>query len=353
MKVALVGMPQSGKSTILAAISGKEGSAGHINEAVVPVPDERIDFLTQLYQPKKTVFATIDCLDLPGVSFVDDAGRAAARKTIAEAKAADMFVLVIRSFAEESVPAYRGSVDVRRDLAELQAEFLLADLELVTTRIERLQEALKKGSKNAEHDKAELALQLRLQEPLEDGKPARTIALDEKELELIKPLGLLTIKPISVLINTGEDELDRQFDVSGILDPSIPVFAMCAKLERELAQLDTASRAEFMADLALSEPGYIKFVNSCYDALGLISFLTVGPDEVRAWPVRRGSSALDAAGKIHTDIKRGFIRAETMAYEELKSLGGEKAVKAAGRLRLEGKTYIVHDGDIMHFRFNV
>lgn len=356
MKVALVGLQQSGKSTILAAISGKEAAAAgsmQIDEAVVPVPDERLDFLTAMYQPKKTVHATVDCMDLPGLSFVDDSGRSAARKLISEVKTVDMYVLVVRAFADDSVPAYRGSVDPKRDINELQTEFLLADLELVTTRIDRLELALKKGSKSQEQDKAELAIQLKLQEALESGKPAHTARLEEKELELIRSLGLLTLKPIMVVVNAGEEDQGKEQDFSGAVDSSVPVLTLCAKLEKELSQLDEGSRAEFMADLGITAPAAHKFVTSCYSALGLISFLTVGPDEVRAWPIRCGITAVDAAGKVHTDIKRGFIRAETMAYEELKELGSEKAMRAAGRIRLEGKTYIVQDGDIINYRFNV
>ena len=356
MKVALIGLPQSGKSLVLSAISGKEAAAvgaNSIAEAVVPVPDERLDFLTGMYQPKKTVHATVDCLDVPGLSFTDEASRAAARRQIAEIKSIDMFVMVIRDFADETVPPYRSTVDALRDVNELQTEFLLADLELVSVRLERLEKQLQKSSKTAEQDKAELAIQRKLQAVLEENRPARTAQLEEKELELIRSLGLLTLKPMMVLVNVGEGDLTKEYNLSSIVDSSVPICSLCAKLEKELSQLDEESRKDFMADLGITQPASAKFVNNCYSALGLISFLTVGPDEVRAWPIRRNSTALDAAGKIHSDIKRGFIRAETMAYSELKDLGSEKAMRAAGRMRLEGKTYVVQDGDIINFRFNV
>jgi GTP-binding protein YchF len=269
-----------------------------------------------------------------------------------------MFVLVVRAFANPAVPPYRNSVNPARDLAELQTELMLADLELVTTRIEKLEKQLKKPIKTQAQDKAELDLQKKLQETIEAEKPISSSIETEVEREIIKSLGFLTLKPIVVAVNIGEDrlpvaELDEKFDFAGRVDNTVPVTTICAKLEYELAQLDADSRAEFAADLGITESATNKFANSCYSALGLISFLTVVSDELRAWPIKRGTVALDAAGKVHTDIKRGFIRAETMAFNDLKELGSEKAVKAAGKIRLEGKNYIVQDGDIINFRFNV
>lgn len=356
MKTALAGLMQSGKSTILSAISGKEPAplgATNIEEAVVPVPDERLDWLTELYQPKKTVHATIDCLDLPGFSFTDEQGRAAARRLIDKVRTVDMFVMVVRAFEDASVPPYRNSVDPVRDLVELHTEFILADLELVTTRIERLEKEVHKPSKTQAQAKDELALQLKLQEALENEKPIRAVIENDKEFGLIKSLGFLTLKPYMVVVNVGEDELDRQFDFPNVLGSNIEIVTLCASLEDELRRLDADSRAEFMAELGIKEPAVNKFVRSCYSSLGLVSFLTVGKDEVRAWPIRDNTTALDAAGKIHSDIKRGFIRAETMAYDDLRELGDEKEVKAHGKMRLEGKNYVVQDGDIINFRFNV
>jgi len=305
MKVALLGLLQSGKSTILSAMSGKSippiGSTA-IEEAIVPVPDARLDWLTEYYKPKKTTYATIDCLDLPGFNFTDEHGRAA---------------------------------------------------ELVATRIEKLEKQLKKPIKTQAQDKAELDLQKKLQETIETEAPISSAIETKAEREMIKSLGFLTLKPIVVAVNIGEDRLDEKFDFTGRVDNTVPVITICAKLEYELAQLGADSRAEFAADLGITESATNKFANSCYSALGLISFLTVVSDELRAWPIKRGTVALDAAGKVHTDIKRGFIRAETMAFNDLKELGSEKAVKAAGKIRLEGKDYIVQDGDIINFRFNV
>jgi ribosome-binding ATPase YchF (GTP1/OBG family) len=228
---------------------------------------------------------------------------------------------------------------------------LLADLELVTTRIERLEKSVNKPTKTQAREKAELELQLKLQEAIESEKPISSVIENSLQMDLIKPLNFLTLKPIMVVANVGEDQLDEAIDLGAGDD--IEVIQLCASLESELAQLDEADRAEFMADMGLTEPASKKFIQSCYSTLGLIGFLTVGKDEVRAWPIEKGTSALDAAGKIHSDIKRGFIRAETMAYADLKELGDEKAVKAAGKMRLEGKAYTVEDGDIINFRFNV
>ena len=356
MKAALVGLLQSGKSTILSAISGRTIAAmgpSTIEEAIVPVPDARIDWLRDYYKPKKTTYATVDCLDVPGFNFADEHGRAAARRLINRIRIVDMLVLVVRAFENPAVPAYRNSVNPTRDLVELKTELLLADLELVSTRIEKLEKQVNKPTKTQAHDKVELALQKKLQETIESEKPISNAVETEAELEMIKSLGFLTLKPVAVAVNPGEEQLEKGFDFPDVLDDDVPVITICAKLEYELAQLDADSRNEFMADLGIAESAVNKFVNGCYSASGLISFLTVVSDELRAWPIKQGTTALDAAGKVHTDIKRGFIKAETFGFDDLKELGDEKAVKAAGKIRLEGKEYIVRDGDIINFRFNV
>ncbi len=356
MKVALLGLLQSGKSTILAGLSGKAiGAVGStkIEEAIVPVPDVRLDWLTEYYKPKKTTYATIDYLDLPGLNFTDEHGRAGSRRLFNQIRTADLLVLMVRAFEDPAVPPYRNSVNPARDLAELQTELLLADLELVATRIEKLEKQVNKPAKTQAHDKAELALQKKLQEAIESEKPISSAIETEAELEMIKSLGFLTLKPIIVAVNISEDQLGDKFDFTDVIDRSIPVIKICTKLEYELTQLDPDSRREFMGDLGITESAASKFANSCYSAMGLISFLTVVSDELRAWPIKKGTVALDAAGKVHTDIKRGFIRAETFGFDDLKQFGSEKALKAAGRIRLEGKDYIVRDGDIINFRFNV
>ncbi|MFZ0034533.1 MAG: DUF933 domain-containing protein [Sedimentisphaerales bacterium] len=353
MKVALIGSLQSGKSTILAGLSGKAippvGST-KIEEAVVSIPDVRIDWLSKLYKPEKTIYATINCLDVPGLNFADEHGRVAARRLIDQIRTVDMLALVIGTFENSADPA--------KDLTDLSTELLLADLALVTTRIENLEKQANKPAKTQARDKAELQLQKKLQAAIEQEKPIRSAIANDAELEMIKPLGFLTLKPMVVAVNVGENQIQNLsaaggFDFTGRIDPSATVITVCAKLEYELSQLDADSRVQFMADLGITESAAAKFVHACYRSLGLISFITVGSDEVRAWPIKQDTFALDAAGKVHSDIKRGFIRAETFGFEDIKQLGSEKAVKAAGKIRIEGKNYVVQDGDIINFRFNV
>ena len=356
MKVALLGLLQSGKSTIFASISGKQippvGSTT-IEEAIVPVPDERLDWLTECYKPKKTTYATIDCLDVPGFNFSDEHGRAAARRMMNQIRTSDCIVLVVRAFENPVVPPYRNSINPARDLSELRTELLFADLELVSTRIERLEKQIHKPTKTQAHDKAELALHKKLQQTIESEKPISSAIETDAEREMIKSLGFLTLKPMVVVVNVGENEKEAKFDFADHIGSYVPVIIICANMEFELSQLDADSRAEFMADLGLTKSVLSKFVNSCYSALGLVSFLTVAPKEIRAWPIKNGTIAHDASGKVHTDIKRGFIRAEVFSFNELKEFGSEKALKAAGKIRLEGKQYAVQDGDVINFRFNV
>jgi GTP-binding protein YchF len=337
---------QSGKSTLFSAISGKQmlpAGTTTIEQAVVASPDERIDWLTEHYKPKKTVFATIECLDVPGLNFADDHGRSAARRLIDQIRTVDMIALVIGAYDKSANPA--------KDLTDLRTELLLTDLALVTTRIEKLEKEAHKPTKTQAHDKAELELHKKLQAAIESEKPIRSVVASDAELEMVRALGFLTLKPMVVAVNIGEGGQEQKLEIPG--DTSTPIISVCAKLEYELSQLDAESRKQFMADLGITESAAGKFVHACFKTLGLISFLTVGPDEVRAWPIKQGTIALDAAGKVHSDIKRGFIRAETFGYDDIKQLGSEKALKAAGKIRLEGKEYVVRDGDIINFRFNV
>ncbi len=355
MKAAILGLSGSGKSTLFSAISGRQitaAGAGVIEEAIVPVPDERLDWLTSLYKPKKTVQATIDCLDVPGFDFTAEHGRLVAGRLIDHIRTVDLIVLVVRAFEDLSLPAYRDRIDPVKDVEELKTELLLADLALVTTRIEKLEKQLHKPTHTHSQDMAELELQKRLQAAIEAEKPISSAIETKEELHIIKSLGFLTLKPMVVAVNVAEGQLEKKFDFAN-LEKDVPVINVCAKLDFELSQLDTQSRKDFMTELGITEPAAAKFVKACYAALGLISFLTVGSDEVRAWLIKQGTIALDAAGKVHSDIKRGFIKAEIFSYEDIKELGNEKALKAAGKIRLEGKEYIVRDGDIIDFKFNV
>jgi hypothetical protein len=356
MKAAIVGPLQSGKSTIAAGLTGKaicSGGSGAIQEVTVPVRDSRVDWLAAHFRRAKKVYATVDCLDVPGLCFVDEHGRAAARRFLNAIRTADVVVLVVRAFEDPAVPAYRNRVDPGKDLVELKNEILLADLELVATRIDKLHKLIRKPGKTQAQEQAELALHEKLQATIEQEKPISSAIANEAELNMVRSLGFLTLKPMVVVVNVGEKSVQEKFDFAGALDESVPVIALCAKLEYELAQLDPASRTEFMTDLHIEQSAADKFVRSCFSAVGLISFLTVGADEVRAWPIPIGTVAVEAAGKVHTDMKRGFIRAETFSFAELKQAGDEKALRAAGKIRLEGKEYVVQDGDVIKFRFNV
>jgi hypothetical protein len=355
MKAALVGFMQSGKSTLFSAISGKKASAMgsvSIEEAMVPVPDDRLDYLEKIYKPEKKTMAAIDCLDVPGFNFTDERGQKNAHKLMDKIRTSDLLVWVIRAYDAASVPAYKNRVDPSGDLQDLKTEFLLSDLELVSTRIDKLEKQVKKPTATQAKDKAELELQRRLQQTIEEEKPLSSAVKTQSELAVIKSLNFLTLKPIVVAVNVGENQLDKKFEFPTLGD-DIPVIEISAELERELSELDEESKAEFMSDMGIKESALGKFVNSCYSALGLISFLTTGSDEVRAWPIKKGTTALQAAGKIHSDIQRGFIRAETFSFDDLKKYGDEKTLKSEGKIRLEGKDHIVEDGDIINFRFNV
>ncbi len=355
MRVALIGPPYSGKTTLFAAIAEAGGSTVDVSRtdqphlAVVKVPDERLTWLSEIYQPKKTVPAEIEFLDMPGIDLADAVARGRWKTHWAAVRDCDMIVLVCRAFDSPTVPAYRDRVDAAADAEELLAEMLFADLEQVGNRIERLEAQLKKPA-NHDATQRELDLMTRLRDALENEKPIRDAIRDEAEAKAVRSFAFLSQKNHLVVFNCGEDDLagDAQ-PVAGLAS-----LKLSAKIEEELAQLDPADRSEFMADLGLAASARDRLIRACYEGMNLISMFTVGPDECRAWTLHAGDDAVTAAGEIHSDIARGFIRAETMAYDDLKAAGGdEKAVKAAGKLRLEGKHYVVADGDIINFRFNV
>lgn len=356
MKVALLGLLESGKSTLFSAVSGRplaHVGLTSVEEAIVSVPDPRIDWLAELYKPKKTTYAAVDCIDLPGFNFTDEHGHVAAKHNLEKIRTVDLLVPVVRAFDDRSIPPYRNRIDPAKDLAELHTELLLADLALVTTRIDRLEKQLAKPLKIQPTDKAELSLQKKLQQTIEAEKPIRSAITTDAELELIKSLGFLTLKPMVVAVNVGESDLAKTFTFPDVVPAGTGVITISAKLEYELAQLDPTSKADFMADMGITESATLKFMHACFKSLGLICFLTVSSDEVHAWPIKQGTIAHDAAGKVHSDIKRGFIRAETFHFDDIKQFGSEKALKAAGKIRLEGKEYAVRDGDVIYFRFNV
>lgn len=354
MKFALVGPPQSGKSTLFCAITGQAPDpayGGVERRAVVKVPDARLDFLAGIYKPRKYTEATLEFLDIPGISLEDAHGQAEFRRCMADLRTCDGLVAVVRAFKSDAVVAYRNRVDPKADLDELHAELLFADLEQVTNRIDKLEKQSGKPSKTQEADKRELALMQRIRTLLESEKPVSDAVHNDEESKIVSSFGFLTQKPLMVVVNVAEADLAKPPPFEHATARA--TIALSAEIEAEIAQLSAEDRPAFMADLGLGEPARNRLIRTCYEAVGLISFLTAGEEEVRAWTIRRGMSAVEAAGKIHSDIARGFIRAETVAFADLKAGGDMKGAKAAGKVRLEGKTYIVQDGDVILFRFGV
>jgi hypothetical protein len=352
MKIAFVGPPLSGKSTLFRAMTGQESAAHGMGEqmAVIKVPDQRVEWLNDLYKPKKKVEATINCLDVPGFSHETAQQQAEFRKTLPSLKQSDALVAVVRAFDNPSTPPYRNRVDPKADVDELLTELTFCDLETVTNRIERLEKSLKKP-KSHEHEKQELELMQRCQEVLENEQPISAAFKSEEERKMVSSFAFLTVKPLIVAVNVNDTEAAKPapFECAQARE----TLALCADMEEQIMGLDPDDRRAFLDDLGVENTAKDRLIHACYEALGLISFLTVGEDEVRAWPIPAGTSAVDAAGKIHTDIARGFIRAETVAYDDLKAAGDMKSARAAGKIRLEGKNYEVKDGDIINFRFNV
>jgi GTP-binding protein YchF len=355
MKVALIGPPQSGKSTLFAAMAESGGShidvhrADQAHLAVVKVPDDRVAWLTNYYKPKKTTLAELEFVDIPGFDMRDEAGRDRARTHWAALHQCDMLVFVVRAFGGSEVAAYRDRVSPKDDVEELLAEMLLADLEQVISRVEKLEAAIKKPSAKREEQARELDMMKRLQVALESDKPISSALNSQAEGKLLASFGFFSQKPALVVLNCDESANDQNADtVAGL-----PCLPLSAKIEEEIAQLAPEERKDFLADLGLAASARDRMVRACYQQLNLISFLTAGEDECRAWTIPAGTDAVLAAGKIHSDIARGFIRAETVSFSDLVAAGDMKGVKAAGKARLEGKTYIVQDGDIINFRFAV
>ena len=357
MQVALIGLAQSGKGTLFSAVTGGQvhagaGSAHQADQAVVKVPDDRVEKLGEIYEPKKVTHATMEFVDLPGLSFVEEGHRQEARRIVAAARQAAMLVVVLRGFESDSVAKYRDRVDPAKDLDELNNELMLADLEMIENRIGKLRVSITRPSPHVEQDKRELAILERCQEATEELQPLSEVIQGPEEEKLLRSFGFLSMKPVLVVVNVGEDQVGAEVKLASE-QAAGEVMSLSAQLEAELAVLDEQERAEFMEDLGVKEIARDRLVKKCYEQLNLISFLTYGADEVRAWTIPAGCPAVEAAGQIHSDIQRGFIRAETVHWDDFIAAGDMKAAKAAGKVRLEGKTYAVQDGDMITFRFNV
>ncbi len=358
MQIGLVGMPTAGKTTLFNLLTGNlqptgPGGGDEVHTGSAIVPDLRIDFLAALYKPKKTIYARIEFKDIPGVRMDDS--RARASKLLDEVRSADALVQVLRVFNDPAVDAIAGTPTPYRDLTDYGTELLLADMDVLEKRIARI-EADPKGKKDAP---AQIVLLQRLLKALEDEQMLSTIELSEPEKELLAGQSFLSEKPLFLVVNIDETQLregsypDHEKIAAYAAERKIPLIEVCAKAEMEISLLLPEERLEFMEDLGLTESGLGRLSRMAYERLNLISFFTVGEDEVRAWTINSGTSARQAAGKIHSDIERGFIRAEIFHYDHLRELGTAAKVREAGHFRLEGKEYPVIDGDIINFRFNV
>ncbi|MFH0921161.1 MAG: redox-regulated ATPase YchF [Fibrobacterota bacterium] len=361
MHIGIIGLPQSGKTTVFNALTGSSaatgmGGAKDMNQSIVKVPDERIDALSKMFKPKKTTPATVTYLDLCGLGRGKITSDSINAEFLASLRATDAVLMVVRRFKDDSVAHPLDSIDALRDADNLNAEIMFADLIVVEKRLERIDKDMKKGvTKELEREKE---LMIKFKALLDDGKPIRLQPLTPFEESVIKGFRFLTQKPLFLLVNIDEGELKSADAAAAAFAaysklPRTKVLALSAKIEAEMAQLSEEEASAFRADLGLSEPALKRLIKESYELLGLISFLTAGEDECRAWTIARGTVAQKAAGEIHSDLEKGFIRAETVAYADLVACGGMNECKTAGKQRLEGKEYVVQDGDIINIRFNV
>ncbi len=357
MKIGLIGLAKSGKTTLFNLLTGStvptsryDTGRTELHTGIARVPDARVDRLSALFKPKKTTFATFEVVDLAGIVKGERQGLEAK-----EFRNADALLHVVRAFADEAL----GAPDPRRDILDLETELILADLDVVERRLERLEASIKK--RRTEADVKEQAVLRRLKERLESEMPLRAVELSDDERKLIRSFTFLSEKPILHCLNIDEKAIPQgervveTYSLASIaVQPHTRIGWVSAVIEMEVAQLAGAEQAAFLADLGLKEPAIHRVLRDCYALLGLVSFFTVGEDEVRAWPIPAHTRAQDAASTVHTDIGRGFIRAEVTSYDDLIAAEGSFAdVRAKGQFRLEGKDYPVKDGEICHFRFNV
>ncbi|MCX7770893.1 MAG: redox-regulated ATPase YchF [Proteobacteria bacterium] len=360
MKACLTGFEKTGKTTLFKAITGidvpinlGQTPENMIHEGVAIVEDQRITKLSAMFNPRKTTYATIKYVDLPGISKNDQQRN---QKIFENIKDAEVLIHVIRAFNDSATIHPFGEIDIERDIKSFESELLLFDYLLVEKRIERITNNLKRGLKE---NQKELELFQKMKEYLENEKPLRTFSFSPEEAKILLPYKFISIKPIIHVINHGEEGLEQLQNRVNFLSNSFndsnnsSIISLCANLEKEISELPSEERRDFLKELNIVEPASNILVKESYKLLGFISFFTVGEDEVRAWTIKKGMTAKEAGGRIHSDIEKGFIRAEVISYKDFIEAGSLKSAKEKGLLRLEGKTYIVEDGDIMNFRFNV